>query len=223
MNGTAIALRQIVVKYGGSCAKCNADIPVGANAAFRKYAGLFCPPCAPTDAETLRPYLQAGAERKAERFREWADKREKKADALHDEAHRMASHIPLGQPILVGHHSEGRDRRYRDRIHNKFGQWIENSEKAGEMRGKAAALEQGPSIKGDREARRQAMRDRIRPALRVGMKVGTPIYGDGVIERINKKTVTCRRADGVLFKEAIHWLSGGELADVLKAASGAAE
>ena len=32
----------------------------------------------------------------------------------------MASVIPFGQPILVGHHSETRDRNYRNRIHNKF-------------------------------------------------------------------------------------------------------
>jgi hypothetical protein len=32
----------------------------------------------------------------------------------------MAAAIPLGQPILIGHHSEGRDRRYRGRIQGKY-------------------------------------------------------------------------------------------------------
>ena len=33
-------------------------------------------------------------------------------------ADELASVIPFGQPILLGHHSERRDRRYRERIHN---------------------------------------------------------------------------------------------------------
>jgi hypothetical protein len=33
----------------------------------------------------------------------------------------MASVIPFGQPILVGHHSERRDRNYRGRIHSTYG------------------------------------------------------------------------------------------------------
>lgn len=42
------------------------------------------------------------------------------ADAALDQAREMASVIPLGQPILVGHHSEKRDRAYRGKIENKF-------------------------------------------------------------------------------------------------------
>ena len=42
------------------------------------------------------------------------------ADRLHTDARDMASIIPFGQPILVGHHSEKRDRNYRGRIHKKF-------------------------------------------------------------------------------------------------------
>jgi hypothetical protein len=37
----------------------------------------------------------------------------------------MADAIPFGQPILVGHHSEGRDRRYRDRIHGNMAKGCE--------------------------------------------------------------------------------------------------
>lgn len=38
-----------------------------------------------------------------------------------DGARDMAVQTPFGQPILVGHHSENRDRNFRDRIHNTFG------------------------------------------------------------------------------------------------------
>jgi len=49
-------------------------------------------------------------ERKLERRREWAEKAKTRADALSEQSHKMMSVIPMGQPILVGHHSEKRDR-----------------------------------------------------------------------------------------------------------------
>ncbi|MEE8059026.1 MAG: DUF3560 domain-containing protein [Pseudomonadales bacterium] len=42
------------------------------------------------------------------------------SQTVYKRAKDMAPVIPFGQPILVGHHSEHRDRRYRDRIHNTF-------------------------------------------------------------------------------------------------------
>ncbi len=59
-----------------------------------------------------------------------AAKNEKLSDQLYNEASKMASAIPFGQPILVGHHSEKRDRNYRDKIHNKFGKAFEEMDKA---------------------------------------------------------------------------------------------
>jgi hypothetical protein len=81
------------------------------------------------------------AEARAERFEDLAERTEQKGRELHEEAHQMASVIPFGQPILVGHHSERSDRNYRDRIHNKFGKAFETLEKAEyfENRAEAAA------------------------------------------------------------------------------------
>lgn len=45
-------------------------------------------------------------ERKLELRREWAEKREAKAAAAFQASHDMVSVIPMGQPILIGHHSE---------------------------------------------------------------------------------------------------------------------
>ncbi len=53
-------------------------------------------------------------------------------------ATRMASVIPLGQPILVGHHSEGRDRRYRGRIHETYRRSFEAQSQAAQFRQRAA-------------------------------------------------------------------------------------
>jgi hypothetical protein len=80
-------------------------------------------------------------EARAERLRGWAEKREVRGTAELEQAHQMAQAIPFGQPILVGHHSEGRDRRYRDRIHNTMGRGVENTRKAEEMRSRADNIE----------------------------------------------------------------------------------
>jgi hypothetical protein len=45
-------------------------------------------------------------EARAARLREWADKREAKSTAAFDAVRQIADNIPMGQPILVGHHSE---------------------------------------------------------------------------------------------------------------------
>lgn len=56
-----------------------------------------------------------------ERYEDLAASASHASDAAHRRAHEMASVIPFGQPILVGHHSERRDRNYRDKIHTTFG------------------------------------------------------------------------------------------------------
>ncbi len=61
----------------------------------------------------------------------------------------MAGAIPFGQPILVGHHSEKRDRNYRERIHNKFGKAFELNDKAKYWENRAAAAESGNAISSD--------------------------------------------------------------------------
>lgn len=79
-------------------------------------------------------------EARADRLEGWAAKREQRAAADLARARQMGDAIPFGQPILVGHHSEGRDRRYRDRIHNTYGRAFESQEKAESMASRAASI-----------------------------------------------------------------------------------
>ena len=74
------------------------------------------------------------------------------AERLHEHAHQMADVIPFGQPILVGHHSEGRDRRYRERIHNTFGKAFATMDKAGHYERKAASVGTGGISSDDPDA-----------------------------------------------------------------------
>jgi Domain of unknown function (DUF3560)/Family of unknown function (DUF6381) len=90
-----------------------------------------------TGGSSTRPTYRERRAARADRLREWADKREAKADAASQRASDMASVIPFGQPILVGHYSEGWDRRYRDRIHSTMGAAVEHGRKAESMRSRA--------------------------------------------------------------------------------------
>lgn len=80
-------------------------------------------------------------EARAERLRGWADGREAKADERLSAAHAATDGIPMGQPILVGHHSQRRHERAIERGDNAMRASIEHSNKAGEMRGRAANIE----------------------------------------------------------------------------------
>jgi len=88
-------------------------------------------------------------QRRQARFEELAEKNKTAAGATWDRAHDMASVIPFGQPILVGHHSEGRDRRYRGRIQSTYEKAAELDDKAKYYAGKAASAESNHAISSD--------------------------------------------------------------------------
>jgi phospholipid N-methyltransferase len=56
------------------------------------------------------------AEERADRFEEYSDKRGADAERAHAAVGAIADAIPLGQPILVGHHSERHARKDAERI-----------------------------------------------------------------------------------------------------------
>lgn len=102
-------------------------------------------------------------EARADRLREWAEKREAKSEGMFERAHQMAEAIPFGQPVLVGHHSEGRDRNYRKRMRSTMDAACENARKAESMASRAAGIEAqlARSIYSDDEDAIEALRVRI--------------------------------------------------------------
>lgn len=58
------------------------------------------------------------AEERADRFEDYSEKRANDAERAHAAVKTIADGIPLGQPILVGHHSEKRARKDAERIEN---------------------------------------------------------------------------------------------------------
>jgi DNA repair ATPase RecN len=64
----------------------------------------------------------------------------------------MASVIPFGQPILIGHHSEKRDRNYRARITSNMNKSCELQKKADYYESKAAGVGTGGISSDDPDA-----------------------------------------------------------------------
>lgn len=58
------------------------------------------------------------SEERAERFEEYSEHRAQDADQAHKAVSAIADNIPLGQPILIGHHSEKHARKDAERIEN---------------------------------------------------------------------------------------------------------
>lgn len=79
-------------------------------------------------------------ERKLEKRGEWADKARDRSAAAFDGVAKRAEAIPFGQPVLVGHHSERRDRNYRARIAAGMDRGVAEDRKAKHHESKASGL-----------------------------------------------------------------------------------
>lgn len=80
-------------------------------------------------------------EARAARLRGWAEKRDARSDRAFDRARAIGDNIPLGQPILIGHHSEGRHRRDLERMDSAMRDAVESEKKAASMRSRADNIE----------------------------------------------------------------------------------
>lgn len=89
--------------------------------------------------------FQEFCKRKAERYNAWSNSAEKKANDFYKKSHSIVENIPLGQPILVGHHSEARHRRDLDNSWRAMGKSVEMTEKANQHESKAEYWERKAS------------------------------------------------------------------------------
>jgi len=96
----------------------------------------------------MRDYEQRKAAR-IERLRARAAAARAQGNERIDAARQLAERIPLGQPILVGHHSERRARRDAERIRNGFTRGFERLKLADELDRRARAAEQNTAISSD--------------------------------------------------------------------------
>lgn len=99
----------------------------------------------------MNSYEAKQAARKA-RLEQMSSDASAKSNLVFRHARKMGEAIPFGQPILVGHHSEGQDRRYRARIHDTFGKAVALSDRADHYAQKAAAVGTGGISSDDPDA-----------------------------------------------------------------------
>lgn len=85
---------------------------------------------------TRRERLEA----KVAKRHEWAQKRREEADARFAGVQRICDSIPMGQPILVGHHSERHARADQRRIHNGMSAGVAAQAMASHHEAKAGGL-----------------------------------------------------------------------------------
>jgi hypothetical protein len=82
--------------------------------------------CDEIEDESMTTEERAAA--RSERFDQYAEHREKDAAQAEAAVHAITEGIPLGQPILVGHHSEKRARKDAERIENGIRRAVKNWE-----------------------------------------------------------------------------------------------
>lgn len=114
---------------------------------------------------------------------EWAASRDRKAAAGFQRARTIADAIPLGQPILVGHHSERHARRNQERIESGMRAGAESQDMAAHHRSVAGGIAQQleTSIFSDDPDAPERLRERIEglEAERARMKQINKAIGKG--------------------------------------------
>lgn len=101
--------------------------------------------------------------KRAERLRERAARlREFASTRGFDQFKEENSGIPLGQPILVGHHSEGRHRRHLERMHKRLDAGMRALKLAEKLEERAAAAESRRAIDSDNPDAMELLRARIK-------------------------------------------------------------
>ena len=129
-------------------------------------------------------------EKKLEKREEWAGNRDADAERRINSARSIGSHIPLGQPILIGHHSEKRHRRDIERIDSNMRKSCESAKMADHHRNKAAGLasQLDNTVFSDDDNAIEALQERIadREAERERMKTANRAYKKGGLEAIKE-------------------------------------
>ncbi|OUI86832.1 conjugal transfer protein TraC [Acetobacter persici] len=95
---------------------------------------------------------EARQEARRERLEARAAQARSESDSLAKRSSEMAERIPFGQPILVGHHSEGWDRRFRERIGHTMTRAVDAQKKAEYYENKAASVGRGGISSDDPDA-----------------------------------------------------------------------
>lgn len=116
--------------------------------------------------ERKREHFENKTASKLENAKRLAEKHrtlQKEGHAKHKE---MSDMIPFGQPILVGHHSEGKHRRHIEKQHNLMKKTIEHGDKAEHFEKKVKNIEEGYAISSDDPDAVTKLKERVNEMLK---------------------------------------------------------
>lgn len=99
--------------------------------------------------EQRRDAIEEKRDAREERYSNRIQKNRQASAARHQTANQIGERFAFGQPILVGHHSEKRARRDRDRMWDNTRKAIDHDEKAKYWAERLAAMENNTAISSD--------------------------------------------------------------------------
>ena len=100
-------------------------------------------------------------QKRIEKFERLAGGKSVESETRIKKARDMCSGIPFGQPILVGHHSEKRDRAHRSQIEKNFQKGVEAEKASQEYAEKAEAARNNENIYSDDPAAISKLKQKI--------------------------------------------------------------
>lgn len=174
-------MRQLTLKYGGECKRCGEYLAEGETAMYEKSMGIFCIGHEPVETEDIRHFRTLKAEKRADQLIGKAERLEGKAkgrmklfDSLRGDwaFATQPGHIPIRERAIKGY----------EKGMELMGEAREARELAeGVMREKTR-------VKGDAERKHQEVRDKNDTLIKVGSRVFDPVFGNGTIVGVFKKS-----------------------------------
>lgn len=133
-------------KYGYICMTCGKTIHEGTNSDGE------CTACVNYADKQNNKYI---------RYSELATKAKEQSKAAYERSNSAVAGIPFGQPILVGHHSEGAHRAALKRCHNAMDKFVELKDKSEHYENKAEATLNNNAISSDDPAAIKKLQEKL--------------------------------------------------------------
>ena len=109
----------------------------------------------------MKSNFEERRQNRKDRYEELADQNRQQSEERYQTARNIGSHIPMGQPILVGHHSERGHRADLKRIDNNMRKSIEHDGKARYYEDKVQTIENDNTIYSDDPEAIQKLKQRL--------------------------------------------------------------
>ncbi|MEU3504890.1 DUF3560 domain-containing protein [Streptomyces hundungensis] len=152
-----------------------------------------------SDAEKER---EEKAEGRAERFGGYASNAARNSETARKSSHEISERFAFGQPILIGHHSEGRARRDHARMDNAMRKSISEHDRADHWTSRAQAAANYEKFKKD-PGRTLRRLDKLRADLRAVEKWQRGESAKGYSRNPDDPELTIRHEE--LTEEIAHW------------------